>query len=714
MRKLLFAIATSVLFGATLHAQEDTASVTYVPSSGVYILQYTVEGVTYIDTLIPKTKIDPVVKCAVSFESSNNLYTYSYTLSLLPSSQQYLLSFRLFYSAIIQQRQKPTARWDIFDVPGQNNIDWANTNIDTTGLHTATTDIGPGMSLSGFSLKSSGLPTIINSYLEGNAPGLAFTGEPPQKMEDLLSPIVDFPNNTVIRRTLGPSLPPSPFDSLKFLDTVKSYINQARSLNWITADTIKNKYLALTDSARAQIQRGSGQFARITLDSVIAKTKRDSSGAITSEAYALLRFNSESLKGHLPKMTDTSSVASAWNMVSVPVEVSDFRKAVLYPGAQSSAYWYKVGTGYVAKDTLANANGYWVKYTTPLPPQPLSFTGLKIEFLKVPVVTGWNMIGPISYDLSKTKIVPEDTAATKITSSFYGYKAGTGYFSADTLKEGKGYWIKVSGNGNLLINTSAQPVGTITQEKPPPGPGAPSAPTLLSPSNGVTGQSISPTLSWNASSGASFYELQVSTDSSFGTSFYDNANITATSQQVSGLAYSTVYYWRVNASNESGTSNWSSAWSFTTQAPPPPPPPCTCCTQSTTTLDQFTVTDAVGNGQSMYVNNGGKQLALGITDLELPPEPVADMFSARFQSNKFIESVPVGQATSAIPIMVKNVALPFTISWNILPDNKTKYWLTDPSSGQVRTLLTSTGSMQMTGTGNGVILLQAQASQPCQ
>ncbi|MGA9365007.1 MAG: T9SS type A sorting domain-containing protein [Bacteroidota bacterium] len=93
---------------------------------------------------------------------------------------------------------------------------------------------------------------------------------------------------------------------------------------------------------------------------------------------------------------------------------------------------------------------------------------------------------------------------------------------------------------------------------------APSAPTLSSPSNGATGVSIAPTLSWNASTGATSYQLQVSTSSSFSTTVVNQSGITATSYAVSGLTNNTVYYWRVNATNAGGTSAYSTAWSFTT------------------------------------------------------------------------------------------------------------------------------------------------------
>ena len=94
--------------------------------------------------------------------------------------------------------------------------------------------------------------------------------------------------------------------------------------------------------------------------------------------------------------------------------------------------------------------------------------------------------------------------------------------------------------------------------------GTPSTPTLSSPANGATGVATNPTLSWNASSGATSYGLQVSSSSSFSTTVVNQTGITTTSYAVTGLANNTTYYWRVNATNAGGTSAYSTAWSFTT------------------------------------------------------------------------------------------------------------------------------------------------------
>jgi subtilisin family serine protease len=113
-----------------------------------------------------------------------------------------------------------------------------------------------------------------------------------------------------------------------------------------------------------------------------------------------------------------------------------------------------------------------------------------------------------------------------------------------------------SGTVNLLLYT-------LLGAPPPPGP--PPPPTLSSPANGARNVSRSPTLAWNASTGATSYRVQVSTDPAFSTTVFDQSGISGTSVTVSGLGSRVLYYWHVNASNNDGTSAWSATWSFRTR-----------------------------------------------------------------------------------------------------------------------------------------------------
>jgi hypothetical protein len=297
MSKVIMITLVLLLAQTIAHGQEDTATVTYVPSLGIYVLQYNMMGQTYVDTLVPATRIDPSVKCSVSKVGES--YIFSYLVSLSPNSQQYLLSFMVSHPAPILSPTKPNIRWSQGEFAQYKIWDWANTRMNPSGLWNPTTDIAPGVSLGGFSFTSAGLPTIVSSYFEGNVLGLAFSAEPPQLLYDLLDSIRGFPNNRVIRRTLGPKDPPMPFAALSSLDTIKSYVKQSRTLGWITSQTTAAKYVGLIDSARSKLQSNQIALTRAKLDTILMNVHADSSAHLTSEACALLRFNTEYLLSKL-------------------------------------------------------------------------------------------------------------------------------------------------------------------------------------------------------------------------------------------------------------------------------------------------------------------------------------------------------------------------------------------------------------------------------
>lgn len=107
-------------------------------------------------------------------------------------------------------------------------------------------------------------------------------------------------------------------------------------------------------------------------------------------------------------------------------------------------------------------------------------------------------------------------------------------------------------------------------------PDVPSVPALASPANGATNIATPPTLVWRASTGASRYTVQVSTNDSFATLAYSDSSVTDTSREVADLSGNTMYYWRVRASNNTGTSGWSApTWQFATWNPCPGTPTVT-------------------------------------------------------------------------------------------------------------------------------------------
>ncbi|MDT7832401.1 zinc-dependent metalloprotease family protein [Flavobacteriaceae bacterium S356] len=91
-----------------------------------------------------------------------------------------------------------------------------------------------------------------------------------------------------------------------------------------------------------------------------------------------------------------------------------------------------------------------------------------------------------------------------------------------------------------------------------------SALNLTSPANGATAAPLVPTLTWDAESNATSYDVEISTDSGFGTLFH-SGNATTNSYVSPTLTPTTQYYWRVRPKNSCATGSYTSA-SFTTDA----------------------------------------------------------------------------------------------------------------------------------------------------
>jgi hypothetical protein len=100
----------------------------------------------------------------------------------------------------------------------------------------------------------------------------------------------------------------------------------------------------------------------------------------------------------------------------------------------------------------------------------------------------------------------------------------------------------------------------------------PEIPVLSEPADGSTDISTSPTFIWNEAQGANTYNVQFSTQLDFSSTVFSESALSDTQYNASGLDYSTTYYWRVEAVNDSGGSGWSSVWSFTTIVAAPSAP----------------------------------------------------------------------------------------------------------------------------------------------
>ena len=101
--------------------------------------------------------------------------------------------------------------------------------------------------------------------------------------------------------TVGPSAPPINFIATVWCDTLISYTTQSRALGWIKDDATANKYLGYFASAKTKLVQHDSVGARNVLLQVLHEVNIDSTASLSSESYALLRFNTEYIVNILPQ-----------------------------------------------------------------------------------------------------------------------------------------------------------------------------------------------------------------------------------------------------------------------------------------------------------------------------------------------------------------------------------------------------------------------------
>jgi uncharacterized protein (TIGR02145 family) len=149
---------------------------------------------------------------------------------------------------------------------------------------------------------------------------------------------------------------------------------------------------------------------------------------------------------------------AGWNLISIPVCLTDSCKSILFPDAVSPAYAYQ--GGYVTKDTLLNGIGYWLKFPED---KNIPLFGAERYTDTFTVKQGWNLIGSISFLVRVNQIISKPDG--NINSKFFGYAPGVGYEEVDTLQPGKGYWVKVNQDGELFlgaVNLPCPGIPTVT------------------------------------------------------------------------------------------------------------------------------------------------------------------------------------------------------------------------------------------------------------
>ena len=257
--------------------------------------------------------------------------------------------------------------------------------------------------------------------------------------------------------------------------------------------------------------------------------------------------------------TTNDNACSGWTSVGANTSVG------LSGLTAGTTYYWQARANNGAGVTYANgaAASYWSFTTIALPgtfgkSSPANgATGQPLN----PTLSWGASAGAANYDYCY------DTTNDNACSNWIGAGASTSVGLSGLTAGIKYYWQvrAVNGGGTAYANGAVTAFWSFTTGT------LPGALAKSSPADDATGQALTPTVSWGASSGATSYEYCYDTTNDNACSGWTSVGAN-TSVGLSGLTAGTTYYWQARANNGAGVTYANGAaasyWSFTTIALP--------------------------------------------------------------------------------------------------------------------------------------------------
>jgi hypothetical protein len=159
--------------------------------------------------------------------------------------------------------------------------------------------IQPSKTVSGFQLTSRGLPVVRSAILQPYADVNTLPIPPPTGTDDLkryVDQVNAFKASVSFKvLTIGPSAPPADFKAADFLNTIINTKEQAVQQGWIRDQGIGISLDAKLNAAKASLARGNNHAATNELNALLHEVNAQGGKQLSSEAVALLTFNTQYL-----------------------------------------------------------------------------------------------------------------------------------------------------------------------------------------------------------------------------------------------------------------------------------------------------------------------------------------------------------------------------------------------------------------------------------
>ena len=135
---------------------------------------------------------------------------------------------------------------------------------------------------------------------------------------------------------------------------------------------------------------------------------------------------------------------SGWNMVGLPLNVDNTHYLSLFPNAIEGTL-FSFNNNYLQTEILEIGFGYWLRFSSN---SNVEISGNPNNEIVIDLTQGWNLISGLHNSVQIDEILDPENII--LAGTFYGFHNG-GYEEAEELSPGKGYWVRSSSTGNIII-----------------------------------------------------------------------------------------------------------------------------------------------------------------------------------------------------------------------------------------------------------------------
>jgi hypothetical protein len=149
--------------------------------------------------------------------------------------------------------------------------------------------------------------------------------------------------------------------------------------------------------------------------------------------------------------TINCEMQDGWNMISLPLPISETNKDSLFSGNTSHAFTFD--KGYKSTDILQHGTGYWLKFAGA---RSIIFQGYPLLVDTIDVTPGWHMIGSLSVPILRTSITSLPPGiVNQVIGLPHCYSVEGGWFTCDQdhyIRPGQAYWVKILSPGKIILD----------------------------------------------------------------------------------------------------------------------------------------------------------------------------------------------------------------------------------------------------------------------